>query len=177
VHVARRIEEVRAEELPPERVAASLEQHGHRDARRVRGDDGVRGNALEAREQFLLGRRLLHDDLDDPVAVGEQFEMVGGVAGGDERSAFGGHERRRLRLAGVLEALAGRCRTIGRRRIVAARHVEQDNGEAGGGGEGGDATPHDARADDTDLGDAHRGSCRGPSGEKRRGPQCWPRCR
>src|SRR5450756_3132177 len=67
-------------------------------------------------------------------------------------------------LAGFLEAVAGRRRTVRRGRIITARDVEKDNGEAGGGGKGGNAAPHDARTDDTDLGDTHRGSCRGPSG-------------
>ena len=175
VHVARRIEEVRAEELPLERVAAPLEQHGHRDARRVRRHDGVRRDGLETREQCLLGRGLLHDDLDDPVAVGEQLEVVGGVAGDHQRGARGVHECRRLRLAGLLEALLGRRGAIGRGRVIAAGNVEQNHGEAGGGGESGDAAPHDARTDDTDLGDTHRGSCRGPSGCERRRSLGLPR--
>jgi len=88
----------------------------------------VWGNLFEAGEQVLLGLGLLDDDLDDPVAVGQQFKMVGGITGGDEAGAFRGHESRRLRRAGLLQALSGRRRAVGRGRIVAARNIEQDHG-------------------------------------------------
>ena len=158
VHVARRVEIVRAEKIPPEGVAAPLQEDFHRNARRVGGDDGVGSDRLELREQLLLGTRLLDDDLDDPVAVGEQAEMIRRVAGGDQCHAIGIHERRGLGLLRLLQSLAGRARAVGRGGVIAARNVEQDHGEAGGGGECGDAAPHHACTDHAHFRDAHQGS-------------------
>jgi len=58
----------------------------------------------------------------------------------------------------LLESLEGVARgfgAIGVRGVVRAGDVQEDDGEAGGGGEGGDAGPHRAGADDPDFGDTH----------------------
>ena len=102
-HVARRIEEVRAEP-----VAAQLHRHAFDDlvdgqAAGVAGDDRV-GAAmlLHLVEQRALDLEVLGDDFDDPVAVGDQGEVVVEVADGDEARAVGRVEGRGL---GFLEAI------------------------------------------------------------------------
>ena len=94
VHVARRIEVVRAAELLAEPFGASLEQNRHRDARGIRGDDRVRRELFDFGEELLLGFRLFDDDFDNPIAIAEQVEMVSGVARGDQGSSGGVHEGR-----------------------------------------------------------------------------------
>ena len=72
VQIPRRIEEVHAEEARPEGRRASLEEHRHRNARRVRRDDRVLGEQrLEPRVERALRLDLLDDRLDHEVAVGE----------------------------------------------------------------------------------------------------------
>ena len=68
VQVARRIEEVRAEPVPAEAVAAALGERRDRDARRVRADDRLgAAHRLDALEQRSLDVEPLDDGFDDPV--------------------------------------------------------------------------------------------------------------
>ena len=70
LQVARRVEEVRAEPVPPEIVAASLGERRDRNARRVRRDDRARpADGVDALEQRALDVELLDDGFDDPVGV------------------------------------------------------------------------------------------------------------
>jgi len=87
-HVARRVEEVRAEP-----VASQLHGHAFDDlvdgqAAGVAGDDGV-GAAmlLHLVEQRSLDLHVLGDHFDDPVAAGDQGEIVVEVADGDQTCA------------------------------------------------------------------------------------------
>ena len=68
-HVARRIEEMGDQEVAPEALRQVPGQIGQRDGRGVRGDDAARAaDGLQPLVERLLGRRLLDDRLDDPVA-------------------------------------------------------------------------------------------------------------
>ena len=161
MHVARRIEEVRAEEAAPERLPTPVEQRGHRNARRVRRHDGGRlHERFDAREQLLLGFRQLDDRFADPVALGEPREMVVGVAGPHARRRSGFHERGRLALDGLLQANSRRGTAIGGRRVVIAGDIEQHDAAAGRRREGGNAAPHGAGAYHTDSRHAHAISLR-----------------
>ena len=120
--VARRIEEVRAQPVPAEIVAAALCQHRDRNPRRVRADDrSRRANGLDACKQLLLDVEPLDDRLDDPVSLAEQRHAV--VEAGRCHQAM--RVRRELRIGlqtpGLLEAFPGDLR----------REVEQHGGDAG----------------------------------------------
>ena len=106
VHVARRIEVVRAEEALAELLRSTLQQDRHRDPRRVRSHDRVRGELFELGEELLLGLRLLDDRFDDPTAVGEEREMVGGVSDDDASGRSGVEEGGGLGLPHALESVA-----------------------------------------------------------------------
>ena len=71
----------------------------------------------------------------------------------------------------AFEPVARGLGAIGRRRVVAAGDVEQDDGDARARGERGDAGSHGARADDSDLGDPHAYS----EGVMLRVSGLWPR--
>ncbi len=84
LHVARRIEEVRPEELFPGLLGECGRDLGDRQAGGVGGEQRigaeVRGNAGEQR---VLDGQVFSDGFDDPVAGGELGEVVVEVAGGD----------------------------------------------------------------------------------------------
>ena len=70
--IPRRVEEVRAEPVPPEVVAPAFRQRRDRDARRVRRDDRPRTpDGVDALEQRPLDVELLDDRFDNPVDARE----------------------------------------------------------------------------------------------------------
>ena len=82
LHVAHRVEEVHHQEAllaaPRERPSIIMRD---RQARGVRGDDGVLGEQrLELREERLLDLEIFLDDLDDQVALAGRGEIVLEVA-------------------------------------------------------------------------------------------------
>ena len=155
VQVARWIEEVHAEEVLLEPVGASFREHLHRDAGRIRRDDGGGlHQRFESRIQRLLGRGLLDDGFEDEVAVGKQIERVVEVADGDERRTGGIHECGRARFLHALEAGLGGAVPV----TISAGNVEQDDRDASRGGEGGDAAAHGASPDDAEFRDSHSSS-------------------
>ena len=83
-HVARRIEEVGDEEVPPKRLRHSVQQHGAWDGGGVGGDDRPRfAHRIDLGVDRLLGVGPLDHRLDDPVGIAEQTQVVLDVAGGD----------------------------------------------------------------------------------------------
>jgi hypothetical protein len=75
-HQRRRVEEVHADDAARCRDGCGDLRHGQR--RRVRREDRVRpDDALQLGEELELGAEVLHDRLDDEVAVGE-VRQVGG---------------------------------------------------------------------------------------------------
>ncbi len=151
VQITRRIEEVRPEKVALERIAASLRQELYRDPRRIRRDDCLgAANRFQPLVQRALRLRLLDDCLDDPIAVGEEIEMIGRVPGGDERGARRLHEWRRLGLECALDRPARYAVAIG-----LARHVQQYYRNPGRRGECGDAASHRSCPNHADLGNAH----------------------
>ena len=104
VEVARRIEEVRAEEVAAELGRESFGDFGERDAAGVGGDDGVgAARGFDFAPEVALGVEVFDDGFDDPVAFGDQVEVVFEVAGQDEGGLVVGEEA-----AGAL--LEWRCR-------------------------------------------------------------------
>ena len=103
-HVARRIEEVRAEP-----VAAQLHRHAFDDlvdgqaAGVARNDRVGAAMLLHLVEQRALDLKILRDHFDDPVAVGDQRKIVVEVADRDQARALGRIERRGLRLLQSIE--------------------------------------------------------------------------
>ena len=70
MEIARRVEEVCAEPVPPEVVAPPLRERRDRNARRVGGDDRTgAADGVDLREQSALDVELLDDRFDDPVAL------------------------------------------------------------------------------------------------------------
>ena len=139
--VARRVEEMRAEPMAAEVVAATLRQSRDRNAGRVRAHD--RSGApcgVHLLEQRPLDVQPLDDRLDDPVSLGDAGETSVKASGGDQLPGVGREERIRLERACALQPL--RCRL--------GRHVKEQRRNAGVGEMGGDLRPHDASAEHGD---------------------------
>ena len=96
VHIARREEEVGAEEAGLESLG-QVRRHGvDGEPRRVGGHDGVRADDLcHPRQQVLLDVELLDDRFHHPVDVGQFGQVVVEVAGGEQCRAAGVSERGR----------------------------------------------------------------------------------
>ena len=141
VQIARRVEEVRAEPVTTEVVAAALGDRGDRNGRRVRADDAARASGgIDARHQLALHVELLDDGLEDPVGVLQARQTVVEAGGGDELVRVRREEGIGLQPARPLEALLGRFRG----------DVEQQCRHASVGEVGGDLGAHDARAQHRD---------------------------
>src|SRR3712207_446440 len=81
LQVARRVEEVRAEEAPPEALATALGDPAQRYARGVGGDDrALSGDALNPLHQRPLGLEPLDDGFEDPVGLADALEIILEVA-------------------------------------------------------------------------------------------------
>ncbi len=157
-HVARGIEEVGAEPVAAEVfVGDACDDLVDGEAGGVGGGDGA-GAAMDADtfEEGALDVEVFGDDLDDPVAVGDEAQVVVEVADSEEAGGVGGVEGGGF---GLLEGFEG-----GEDDLVALvpggvgggsgrDDVEQDDGEAGVGDVGGDARAHGAGAEDGDLAD------------------------
>ena len=156
VHVARRIEEVGAEKAATEFFAATFEQHRHRNARCVRRYDR-RGlhQRFDARKQLLLRFGEFDDRFADPVALGEELEMILGVAGAHAGGGRRFHERRRLGLDRLLQPVPGGRASVGRLGVAVAGDIEQHDTAAGRGSEGGNAASHGPGAHHADSRHAH----------------------
>ena len=107
-HVARRIEEVRAEPAAAEVFRHVRGDRGNRQAASVGGHQSpwlqMRRDLLEQR---LLDRQVFRHRLDHPIAVGQQFEVVVEIAGCDVNRKRRIEERGRLAALQVLERLRG----------------------------------------------------------------------
>ncbi len=145
-HVARRVEEMRDEEVAREGIAQPLCQLMQRDGRCVGGD---RGTGPPHRVDFPVERLLdveaFDDGFDDPIAVRDLGQVVFDVAGSHELRRSRGHERRRLGLQHLRDGVLGKPIAIARAR---GNDVEQEDRNAGVGELRGDAGAHDAGTDD-----------------------------
>ena len=147
LHVARRIEEVRAEEVRLEiggRFGGDLRD---RQAGRVAGDDAVRlAQPVDARDELALRVEVLDDGLDDPVAFADPCFVLIEIADRHELRRLRREERRRLVLLQPVE----------RRLHDLLRDVEQVDRNPGVRKMRGDAAAHGSGADHDGAGD---GSC------------------
>jgi len=100
---------------------------------------------LDFFEESALDFEVLGDDFDDPVAVGNEGEIVVEVAGGEQTRAFGDEEGGRFGLLEAIERgedelIAGGLGSVGRG--AGRDDVEEDDGKTGVGEVSGDARPH-----------------------------------
>ena len=119
------------------------------------------GDFLDFGEQFLFRLRLFEDDLNDPIAVGEQIQMVGGVADPDKCRAIRIHKCSRLVLNRFRESVFRRSGAVRGFWVVRAGDVEKHDGQSRGGAKGGDAVAHHSGANNANFGDTHWSSCGG----------------
>ncbi len=116
MQIARRIEEMRAQEVAAETGREAFRDVGERDAAGVGGKDGIGfARGFNFVPQRALGLEVFDDGFDNPVAVRELSEIVLEVARFDERGFIVGEESAGTLLQGVLNAL--------QRRRVAIRFV------------------------------------------------------
>jgi hypothetical protein len=105
MQVARRIEEVRAQEARAQRLRQHRRHVGDRVPRCIRGHDRalfqVRRDGFE---QYFLDVEFLDHGFEDPVAVLELGEIVLEVTDGNAARTRGGEERGWLRLQRALQA-------------------------------------------------------------------------
>ena len=150
-HVARRIEEVRAEPVAAEIVGKAFSDGRHRQSAGVGGDDrsGL-ANGFYFAQQLALDFEVLDDGLDDPVAFGEPLQVVVEVADGDQLGEVRFKECRRLGLARGVKPGGGEF--VARGSVGIGRHdVEQVRRNSGVGQVCGDAGTHGSRAKDCDF--------------------------
>jgi hypothetical protein len=149
LQVARRVEEVRAQEAPAE-LEGQVRRHGaDAQAGGVAGDDGgLLHRRRHAREELALDLQVLHHRLEDPVGVLELRPVVVEVARADARGVLGQVERARLQLAQVRD---GPARDRGPVRRVLAHDVEQRDFDALRHQMGRDLRTHGAAAQDHRL--------------------------
>ena len=107
-----------AKPVAAEIVAEALGDGMHGQAAGIGGNDGSGlAHGLDLAQQSALEIEIFDHGLDDPVAVGQQAEMVFEVAGGDQAGQTGLHESSRLGLArgiqpGFGNAVADRGRGV-----------------------------------------------------------------
>ena len=105
-------------------------------------------------EQGALDVEVLGDGFDDPVAVGDEGEVVVEVAEGDEAGGVGGEEGRGLGFLQAVEGGEDEFVALGLWRVgggAGRDDVEQDYGQAGVGDVRGDARAHGSGSEDGDL--------------------------
>ena len=98
-HVARRIEEVRAEPEAAKVIGKAFDDLGHRQAAGVGGNDGAGlANGFDLAQQAALDLQVFDDGLDDPIHVGQFVKIVFEVPDGDQARERRLEEGGRLRL-------------------------------------------------------------------------------
>ena len=109
MQVARRIEEVSAEEATPGFTGPTFGDGPQRDAAGVGGKDSVGGGEFKySRPKRALDFEALGDGLNDPVAGSQSGQVVIEVAYGDQRRSLGGIERGGLAFDGRIQTALGR---------------------------------------------------------------------
>ena len=108
MQVARRIEEVGAEPMAAEVVAAALGERMNRNAGCIRADDrsGAPG-LIDPGEQGPLHVELFDDGFDDPIGFGESLKSLIKAGCGDELPGVRREERIRFERASALEPFRG----------------------------------------------------------------------
>ena len=153
-HVARRIKKMRAKPGPAEFVGESFGNLADWQAAGVGCDDrpGL-ADGLHFPQQRALDFEILDHGLDDPVDVGELFDVVFEIANGDQSGERRLHECGRLGFFRGVESGGGDL--VSRRAVGVGRNdVEQITGDAGIGEMRGDAGAHGSGAQDGDFIDA-----------------------
>ncbi|MBV6465324.1 MAG: hypothetical protein PGMFKBFP_00600 [Anaerolineales bacterium] len=127
--IARRIKEVRAEEMLFEALRASRGDVLDGDARSIRRDNTRRlADFVNARHQILFDLQVLDDDLDNPVRFRHRVEIVLQVSERDQRLQAGVHQVGGLRLQAAIPQLGD---DLVARRLVSFWRVLRDDVEQG----------------------------------------------
>ena len=159
LHVARRVEEVRAGEVLLKIGRAACGDFVHGDAGGVGGDEGAgAADGFEAGEQGALDVEIFGDGFEDPVSFGAKGEVVGEVAGRDETRGFGREEGCGARFFRGVESGRDNATTdlwriesevflLFLRREGRGSYVEQEARQAGVGEVRGDAGAHGTGAE------------------------------
>lgn len=153
---------MRAKPVAAEIFAETFGDGMHGKSAGVGGDDGAGlAHGFYLAEQSALEFEVFDDGFDDPVALGEETEMILEVSGGDQAGESRFHESSRLGLAsgvqtGVGDAVADGRRGIIRRSIApglatCGKDIEQIRTHPGIGQVRGDAGAHGSRAEDGDF--------------------------
>ena len=96
-HIARRIKKVRAEPRVPEVLGKSLGDLRHRKSAGVGGDDRAGlTDGFHLLQQRTLDFEVLYDGLDNPIHLGQTFQVVVEISHGDEPRKRGFEKRRGL---------------------------------------------------------------------------------
>jgi hypothetical protein len=142
------------EKVSPERLAHPFGQDFERDGRGVGTDRGARAaDALQFPVKRLLDIGSFQHRLDDPVTIGQFNEVVFQVARLDQSRGAIMHEGRRFGFAQVgNRAFGQRIPVVG----AVRDDIQQHHGNTSVGDLGGNARPHRAGADDTNLADRGR---------------------
>ncbi len=154
-HIARRIEKMGTKPVAAEIVTEALGNGVHGKAAGIAGNDGSGlADSLDLAQQSALEIKVFHHGFDDPVAVGQQVEIVFEISGGDQARQSRLHEGCRLGFARRLQpcfgnAVASRCR--GASLGVWWNNIQQVRTHPGIGQVRGDAGTHRSRAEDGDF--------------------------
>jgi len=131
----------------------ALGQPGQGNGRGIGRHDRARlAGGLDFFVKALFEIDALDDRFDDPVAIGNQANVVVDVAGSDQAGAQFVHQRRRVGLEKLPQRLFGDGAPVA---AVLGGDVEQHHRHAGVGNLGGDPSAHDAGAENGDFLDFH----------------------
>ncbi len=154
-HVAGRIEKMCAEPGPAEVVGESFGDFAHGQSAGVGGDDGAGlAHGFDLLQQSPLDVEVFHHGFDDPVDVGQLFEVVIEVADGDEAGERRFHEGGGLGFLRGIEASGGDLisfRTAHGSVRAGRNNIKQIAGNTGVGKMRGDAGAHRAGAEDSNF--------------------------
>ena len=146
VQIARRIKEVRAQEMAPQLFPESLGDTGQWNAAGVAGEDRAgRAHRFDFRQQMALDVEVLSDCFEDPVAVANGAEVILEIAGLNEAGRGRSEERGGFLLHGGIEALHRRRIAVG---LTRHDDIEKKSGHAGVGEVRRNPRPHGSCAQD-----------------------------
>src|SRR5438477_3501414 len=105
MQIARRIEEVGPEKMPPESRRKTRRDTREGNAAGVGGENRVRpANRFDAMPKRSLDLQILGDGLDDPIALGDFVHVVFEIAGFNQSHASVGEESAGFLLGSVLDS-------------------------------------------------------------------------
>jgi hypothetical protein len=145
-HIARRIEEMRAEPRAPEIVGEALGNLADRQPASVGGNDGAGlANGFDFAQQRALEIKILDDRLDDPIDFGELLQVVFKITHSHQTGERRIHKRRGFGFSSSFQT--SRSDLVPRWGVGVGRNdIQQITGNARVGKMCGDACSHRSRA-------------------------------